>query len=642
LLFIHRRKREDEAMALMNTKTFFVRMGRWWPGGLVVLHIVKNALWFRHVDFSSGLPIFNVDYVQYYARVVRAHIFLTRSGRFWGYDPFEGAGAISGPFLDVGTYLMSLVAHSLARWIPLGQTVLWFETAGLFLVPFTLYLALRNFSASREQSWLGFGVTLLMFGFMDNLSHVHVPIGLFGYMVACYLVFWQVSLLWKWTENKTALSWAGFTVLSILVPQVHAASLLVAVVPCLCILVVKRRFLKLADALLISLSLLLVFAFNWYWIHPYLAFRDWMGWAPYFVTEGIFGLGRFYLPLIPKPFFYFRAFLCWMLTAAAIAALRKLLRSSPAQFAVFTVWLGWLLIIFCFGSHLPVLRGIQPGRNEFPFWLIIQFLAAFSIQELMAAEPVRRRIFVSVFTLTAGLMLADAAGMRMGEIDLPDFTNRLTEGQSEFVHYLKTKGPFPGRMLLEGNDRLEPNFADAIPMMTGQMLLGGPHPGNFMKTQFSTFKGFYIDGHGYHLSFWPRVFDRYLEHTDEDTFQSYLDMYNVTRVAAWSKMSISRLNRYARILEPVDTIGSRAVYRVIRPSSWFFKGSGEIEPDYDQITLRNASRGPIQIKFHWIETFRTDPPIPLHPVYVKDDPLPFIALDNSAGKKTIKIYNAGL
>jgi hypothetical protein len=81
---------------------------------------------------------------------------------------------------------------------------------------------------------------------------------------------------------------------------------------------------------------------------------------------------------------------------------------------------------------------------------------------------------------------------------------------------------------------------------------------------------------------------------------------------------------------------------VVRPSTWFFKGSGRVKLDYDRIEIADASRGEIVLKTHWIETLAAASGTPIRPVHYGFDPVPFIGVDNSAGATTIVIENKGI
>src|SRR5689334_14457015 len=100
---------------------------RWGCATLIALHVAKVAFWMRNIDFRSGLPIVNVDFLQYYARALRAHEFWSTSERYWGFDPFEMAGYPAGLYNEVGTYFTSLACHLLARWIPIATSLLTME-----------------------------------------------------------------------------------------------------------------------------------------------------------------------------------------------------------------------------------------------------------------------------------------------------------------------------------------------------------------------------------------------------------------------------------------------------------------------------------------------------------------------------------
>ncbi len=73
------------------------------------------------------------------------------------------------------------------------------------------------------------------------------------------------------------------------------------------------------------------------------------------------------------------------------------------------------------------------------------------------------------------------------------------------------------------------------------------------------------------------------------------------------------------------------LYRIDRPHSFFLKGSGQIsQQDANLIELRDLtpdpSLGGATLSLHWLDTWRTDPSVPLSPVTLPDDPVPFIFL----------------
>jgi len=90
-------------------------------------------------------------------------------------------------------------------------------------------------------------------------------------------------------------------------------------------------------------------------------------------------------------------------------------------------------------------------------------------------------------------------------------------------------------------------------------------------------------------------------------------------------------------------VGFYRLFKVRRKSNWFLKGSGDLNFDLDRIEIGNPSAEDIILKFHWIKTLRTNSEISIKPVYIKDDPIPFIKITGiPENTKEILIYNGPL
>jgi hypothetical protein len=184
-------------------------------------------------------------------------------------------------------------------------------------------------------------------------------------------------------------------------------------------------------------------------------------------------------------------------------------------------------------------------------------------------------------------------------------------------------------------------FADALPFWTGQAMASGSNPGSNLISRFSIFKGLWWDGVSM-VTDNPQVFGHSLRDLSENQLRVYFDLYNVQSVAAWSKGSNAILQSYPDLLREYKRLDSFRLYTVRHPGSWMKEGTGAVSFDYDQIRVARASRGPLVLKFHWIDTLACSPPLPLSPVRLADDPVPYIKVDNSAGATDILIYNKGL
>src|SRR5262245_24881047 len=203
---------------LLRSRVDFVT---WAAAGLLTMHVVKVATWFRKIDSHSDLPILNVYFVQYYARALRAHEFLSQFGRYWGFDPFEMAGYPAGLFNEVGTFFTSIACHALARWFSIGSTLMVMEAAGFLLGPLLVTAAVLLWSRNRHAGLTSLAVMVVMYGAFDYFSWRHVDVGLWGYQMACFLAVLQVAVLWRWLQSPNFLWWLALTLMTALMFQLH-------------------------------------------------------------------------------------------------------------------------------------------------------------------------------------------------------------------------------------------------------------------------------------------------------------------------------------------------------------------------------------------------------------------------------------
>jgi hypothetical protein len=82
------------------------------------------------------------------------------------------------------------------------------------------------------------------------------------------------------------------------------------------------------------------------------------------------------------------------------------------------------------------------------------------------------------------------------------------------------------------------------------------------------------------------------------------------------------------LLTVIQTDQPFVLYSVDQPSTWFFEGAGRVTATYNRLTIQGASASGVILKYHWLASLRANPPLPLRPVFVGDDPAPFIAVEN--------------
>jgi len=612
-----------------------------WKRSLLVLHFVKMVFWFRDVNPFASFPLATVDYIQFYGRILRMHGFLQSSGRIWGYDPFDMGGYLSGPFLEVGTHFLGLIAHVLEPMLPISVTMLFVEIGSLAAMPFVVFPVMRLLGAKRRTAWVAFGLVVLTFGVVEPFSANYYKIGLWGFMVSGYLSILQIALFYRWVERPALKTWAAFTVLSAIVFQVHPAALVIVMVPLAALYLMNIRQIGWKGHAALAGTSAVVLACNWYWISPFLAFSHWRITAPYYITFGLKDVADRFGPIQQDLFRSLQAIVNDAALVLAIIALRRLAALRPMLARLLAIWIGWLFIVAYFGSYIPWVRTLQPGRNEFVLFNLLYLLSATVIESHVLAIRRPRIIVAIMLPMLLVFMFEMGPGYLPWSKFAPPLRTELLYWQNDLVQYFRINATRDGRLLLECADDLNPNFADVVPELTGAILLGGQHPGNFLITRSSLFTGAYSENQ-YKLSREALAFDHEFDKMTEERFATYLDVYNVKMIAARTRSMITVLDTMTNTIELVDVSPPYNVYRVIAPSSWFVAGNGRVTFDYDKITIDDATPGTLILKAHWFDTFKTEPPVPLRKNYMVDDPVPFLLIDNSAGHKRIEIFNGGL
>lgn len=604
------------------------------PGVLTGLQLIKTLYWFRGVDLSQPLPIINYDYILYYARALRAHEFLSASGRIWGYDPFQMAGYVAGPF-EVGTHLFSLVTHLAAPLVPIHRTLLAVEFLTILVFPFFLYWAARLFGASKTQAWTAFGFVVFCFGGIERLTHEVVFAGLWGFQVACFLALCQTGLLWKFFETRKS-GWFLLTVLaSAVLFQIHGAALLLVVPSNLILYGLRFKSLPVRWHRLLFAGGFAVLAANWFWVRPFLHFRQWLIEVPYLSTWGWAQINHYFGPFQYTLKDWFNVLFNWVCILLAGHTLKTWRSKKNGSFPLFAGWGAWIFLVAFFGSRIPGLRSVQPYRAIILFWLGVWMLAGFAVPKAVWRVPVRRRGLWLLLAILGFYHFPVRSALPLNALQ-----NSFPLHIQNLLDYLGRLDPRQGRILIGSTETVGTHELDLVPHLTGLSLLGGPNPGVFTMGAYTLFSESSFAGGGMRKT--PVIFDRLLSSYSEKEFARMLNLYNVCLVGTSSAKSNAVFRSFPHLLEPAESVGRLDFFRVKQPTRWLLSGAGRVRFGFDEINVENAGKGEIILKFHYIDTFKTEPPVPIEPVLIGDDPVPFIRLQNEAGRSSIRIYNAGL
>jgi hypothetical protein len=134
------------------------------------------------------------------------------------------------------------------------------------------------------------------------------------------------------------------------------------------------------------------------------------------------------------------------------------------------------------------------------------------------------------------------------------------------------------------------------------------------------------------------LFEKNIAEYALEELKRQFDVYNVTWVVCWLDRSKAFFNRYPGYLTKEGETAAFTIYRVNRNPSFFIRGSGTVNADYNRLELTGVvpENGEIVIGYHWMRYLKTEPESTIEKVMIGDDPVGFIRILNPP--PTLVIY----
>jgi hypothetical protein len=560
--------------------------------------------------------------------------FLTEGGVTFGYDPNFMAGYPKTPvyYPSSKPYEYSL---GLFSGLDPGTVFNFTVFAMLAALPFLMYGAAANFRFSAGER--------LAVVAMSVVPHLMVPVagfygimeaaGMVPYIFASFLSVYVVSLVHRFLETGERGAALALLVAAPLLYLCHLTAVLVSAIPIAAIYLTRFRGAPVLRHAWMWLVLLAVAAANWPWIEGYFLFSHYAD------------LGEFYTPegrehFVPK--------------GGLLAPLRvyvaspKLLSLVPPFFGVVGLYFWWregrremstiflpqilfLFVVSFYGTHLG-LNSVALARITLPLGIYLFFPAAHALAATAAkalewigrTAPGGRGNALAVGAAAALLLAALLTGLPAKiwrPYTLPKLEERegFTDHGMALIEWLRENTDASGRILHEETNRKTHQYYGShtpawVPYYTGRELAGGPAPHALLKHNFLRFIAGTFRGQP-------------IQKIDVGTLSSYFSLYNVRWVLCW-KRSTDRFFDRLPIATRIAEFDKFALYRIEIPPSYFLRGSGRVEVQGHRIALRDVTPedGVVAIKYHWLESLRTDPPRAIEPLYALDDPIPFISV----------------
>jgi hypothetical protein len=381
------------------------------------------------------------------------------------------------------------------------------------------------------------------------------------------------------------------------------------------------------------LVILAVAVTNWPWIKGYLLFSHYAdigefytpGGSAHFVPRG--GILAPFEVYVPSP-----KFVSLIPPVFGVAGLISWWRERrTGMLLIFLPQILFLFVVAFYGVFFG-LNAVAPARITLPLALYLFFPAAHGLTVGATRVDVWfRRLFparrAELFNLGTIAVLASAAiygGLptsvwRPYTLPMLEAREGFTKDGVGLIKWLAEHTDRSGRILHEETDRRSHQYygthmPSLIPYYTGVEFAGGPAPHALLKHNFLRFIAGTFRG-------------RPIQQVQDGTLSAYFSLYNVRWVLCWKDSTKHRLDRVA-FLTQIGDYEKFSLYEVEIPPSYFLRGSGRLEVHGSRILLHDLipEEGVVAIKYHWLESLRTDPPRTIEPLPMLDDPVPFLSI----------------
>jgi hypothetical protein len=572
--------------------------------------------------------------------------FLTEGGRMHGYDPHFMAGYPKSP-----VYYPSCRPYEISLWLfsgsDAGRVFNWTVLVLLAACPVLMYCAAWSLGLSPLECAAVAGLTAvphLLAPIADFYRFIE-PAGMESFIFASALSVLVVALFAhfvRWGGVVTGLAlWATAPLLYL----AHPASILISILPMAVAWVSCLRRMTVGRHLWLAVVLATTVAVNWSWIEGQLLFghyadlRDFYsaGGRRHLVPEG--GLLAPLRTFVPTPKML-------GLLPPILGCVGLVLWWRERRWHVLVVSVPTILFLFAFsfyGRYANV-TAVTPGRMTLPLGLWLLPPAAHA---LAVGIPAFARAAVTMTGRAAAgpaalLALATAVSISAWRSDLEtrvwrwytfpsiEQSEGFTRHGMALMRWLAEHTDASGRLLNEETDRGSHQYYGShlpalIPLYTGLELAGGPAPHALLEHNVLRFEAGTLLGQP-------------IGRIPSDALLHYLSLYNVRWLLCWTPAA----KRYLAAIGGVAKVGSYdkfTLYRLEAPPSYFFEGSGIVEASDNRLVLRDLvpHAGRIVLKYHWLETLRTDPPRDIRPFWIDEDPVPFIAVADPP--RDLTIYN---
>ncbi len=610
-----------------------IKNPRLWLGALLLLHLLITLYRLPPADLVTNPPLGVNDYTHHFYDAHAASELLEHFGQAWGYDPYFMAGYPAGTIFDIDNKFAEAVifaASALGLSQPLVYNLL--VLLAFILFPCVILLTARNLKLSPWASTLALALALAVW-YLDRTATLMWRAGLFSFLTTTSLSALVVTLFYIYLENGTWRQWAVLAVITTLTLWIHPTSFIILCIPIAILYLLHVRRLPWKRHLALYGIILVVLAVNAYWLTTFVRFMSLLTRSSYYLPGGLDVLSSDLKDLLfastekPPPLMAVR----WTVLALGLIGVWRWWRTKRDSLTIaFAAAIVSLTLIAYFAIYLPQGNTFEPYRYIVPAMFFAVFPAGAMLADAAFWRTLRGQRPVWKFAL-AGICLIVLLGWARAAYYRRPLVERLwrsgmTEDrlvgtddcQKSLLTWMQTQTTRDARILIE-----DIPVGALAPYFVERELIGGPYQPYRIQHGFANIGG-------------GTLFGRQIDSYAPKQLYSYLQTYNIQWIITKPEGSEGGpflFGRYISRKKPTflsrqNAICDYEVYRVALTPTFFLQGSGQVKATYNSIQVRGASPGGIVLKYHWLNTLQSDPPLKLEPYPVLNDPVGFIRVQN--------------
>ncbi|SIN98323.1 hypothetical protein SAMN05444166_1903 [Singulisphaera sp. GP187] len=625
-------------------------------------------------------PVLVVDHALHLYHGALGSQFLREHGTSWGFDPFFMAGYPESPIWDSSSNL-SILFQFLAGggYHPRAYNI------GL-LVCSILVVAFIPLGAAASGIRLPETAVAALLAWLyvhSEWTDMLWRSGLFSFVTASAGTVLLIGALLRFDRRPTTVAWLALAGVSAAVWFTHVTAPILALGAVIGFGAATALRHHWRWRLAVVAAGVLALVVNLIWIGPFWRFRGIRSPQVFFMAPDTpwYLIGQYLTNDLDGPLSLF------ILLVGGLGLVVWFVQGHHVRAATFggaaLVCLGLAL----FGGMWSVTKTLEPLRFKVPLHLLLAApagsLLAVGSARLTGALGGGRKgpVLVAVgWSLAVGLAILvspnGTAILKQQLLVKRPLVAGLRPEMLQLVRSLRETTDPSARVLFEDQLRLHEltdpectHWTPLLPILLGRdkrLFIGGLYHMAFITNhQHTSFGDFHLGG-------------RPIDTCSTEYLRAYCQLYNIGWAVCWSPLSrccfdqwgqsqrVATLPRFNSPNKPISTNmqqwqaltrrvgierakqymtegeGQYNIYRIDRPRSFFLSGEGHLaDVALNRIELADTTPqdGALIISMHWLDTWRTDPPLPLEPFYAPDDPVPFVRIVTTQSHKRIVLYN---